>query len=392
MPQNPFEADFPSLWSIHVLVTAAREGETWDSVVSRLGMRSKHQVLRTVERFERRIGVRGLLASTGDDRDGPQVPERYRAFVDELAGMLDGWAIAREKVSVNQRAYIVRVNGYWSHIENFAAEAFGAFRPHGAAVDTPVRIELTTRFGHGREEGGAGLVDSLRRGQVDLVIAPDDRTRAASRGASEVSGAEAVSSVPLYRWALVAAVRPGHPLASNVAGGTVDREDLFRHELLVSPPGHRTRDLLDLMRDVENRFVVAGTSPESGALIALAHHSDRVAVVASDSALIEGPWIRSRSGRAGRDRLPPHWPALVSGGKVLGGGYRAYYREVRPRSTGPDDLGRPAMLSLILAQLAEALRMSSGYLDRRVARWAGQIEDCTDDYARTGRTDSRAGA
>src|SRR4051812_44408512 len=120
MPQNSLETAFPSLWSIHVLVTAAREGETWDTIVSRLGMRSKHQVLRTVERFERRIGLRGLLTEEGD-HDGPHVPQRYRAFVDELAGMLDVWAIAQEKVSVNPRTYFVRVNGYWSHIENFAA-------------------------------------------------------------------------------------------------------------------------------------------------------------------------------------------------------------------------------------------------------------------------------
>ncbi|HET6949612.1 MAG TPA: LysR family transcriptional regulator substrate-binding protein [Acidimicrobiales bacterium] len=375
MPQNQQDVDYPGLWSLHVLASAAREGESWDDITARLGMRSKHQVLRTVRRLEQRIGVRGLLIDAGDR---PVIPPHHHRFVEEISAMLATWAIARDRAAASARTYLVRVDGYWSHVENFAARVFGTFLPQGPVAGDRVRIELAPAFGRGRDEGGAGLVDDLRRGKVDLVIAPDDRTAAADNG-HDAAGA-VIRSVPLYRWALLAAVRPGHPLAGREAGSTVDADDLVGHELLVSPRGHRTRDLLDLTRDVERRFVIAATSPEPGALIALAHHSDRVAVVASDSALLVGPWTQETADPGALAALPRHWPALTVDGKVLGGGYRAYYRISRPAAAGREEPGRGTHLATMLDQLGAALRAASGALDERVAPWTHRIEDCTLDY------------
>lgn len=117
-----------------------------------------------------------------------------------------------------------------------------------------------------------------------------------------------ITSERLYRWTIIAALHPRHPLQGVVEDGVLDVEELAQYPLAVSPRGHRTRDLVGLFQSSLRRFDVRFVSESPGALISLGHDSDVVPIIASDSTMPIGPWWPPA--RNLREGLPTWWPAL----------------------------------------------------------------------------------
>ncbi|MFE9848597.1 LysR family transcriptional regulator [Streptomyces sp. NPDC005576] len=83
------------------------------------------------------------------------------------------------------------------------------------------------------EDDSARLVERVREGAVDLAL-----IGAAGRAPEDLDGHEVISE------ALVAAVPPGHPLATRAADGVTVAE-LSAHPLICLPPGTGIRAVLD---------------------------------------------------------------------------------------------------------------------------------------------------
>ncbi|HZD70787.1 MAG TPA: hypothetical protein VFA45_18405, partial [Actinomycetes bacterium] len=150
----------------------------------------------------------------------------------------------------------------------------------------------------------------------------------------------------LYQWALVAAIHDRHPLLQEIdARGRLKVGELARYNILTSPPGHRTRTLLELHQSITTRFTIQAAGPEPSALVALGEWSDRVPVIASDSVV---GWRR-------------HWPVIVNThGKTLGGEYYAYWRKSE---------SYPERLTELLHDLAARAASGAHRLRSRLDRW-----------------------
>lgn len=345
MARNERESAYPTLWQLEAL-KAAHDAQTWEEVTTQLEV-EKHQVLRTVARLETKLGIgRGLLL---DRENAPYVQEPLLRLVDDARAILTTWQVMQEHARESERTYFVRINGYWSHIEHFAGAVMTTFEPSSRAA---VRFELAPRFGSKRDQGGAGMVSELLppNPAVDAVIAPDD----------DPNDPDGLTSMFLYRWALIAAVDRDHPLQSEVEDGVLDVRHLTKYPLAASPTRHRTRDLLDLYQSSIRRFEVQRVSPEPNALLAMGHGSRLVPVIASDSTLALGPWLGRRALKPTSPvGLPTWWPAIGTSEGVLGGTYRLYWR------TEDSPKGLPELIE----QFASQLQASAVHLDERAAAW-----------------------
>lgn len=322
----------PTLWQLKVLVAAAR-ADTWAELAGDLGL-DKYQVERNVSRLAEKLGIeRGLLV----ELDGrPHVPAEWASLVERAEEVLFGYEKIEERARQTDRILIIRVDGYWSHIEHFFGALIGEFeRSHDG-----VRIELVPWFGSRRDQAGTGLTADLRDRKTDLVIAPTDPALPSDGTAldqlaeedSDEDGASAlpVRGLPMYRWALAAAVRPRHPLRDYVKDGLIDLDDLATVALdfpvIAAPPHHASRKLLESHQTPSRRIPIASTSPEPAALVSLGAKSSRIPLIPTDSQVAwrsDWPILVARSDRR-RER------------RILGGSYTVYWRETdQPRTLVP---------------------------------------------------------
>lgn len=330
MARSDNETRFATFWQLKVLEVVAR-ADTWDEAEAELGL-NKYQIDRLVRRLAVKLNIeRGLLV----ELDGkPHVPDQYATLVDEVAQVLFGYDAIEEKASLSRRFFIIRIDGYWSHIERFWGSLIGEFEQDHEGV----RIELVPWFGKKRDNAGIGMALDLRERKTDLVLGPYDPALDPGldlRPTSDASIAvrwdptnpqdaapRPMRYLPAYRWALAAAIAPDHELRKHVTDHTLDiavLADASRNcPLVVAPPGHISRKMIERYQTPSRRFHIASTSPEPAALVALGSKSNRVPIIPTDS-LVE--W-------------DPTWPILVTknqgrGAKphTLGGSYAVYWRE-----------------------------------------------------------------
>lgn len=332
MPRNERESAFATFWQLQVLDVVARSN-SWGSAQSELGL-DKHQILRLIERLAKKLGIeRGLLVELAGR---PHVPIQYEGLVDEARDVLFRYQAIEEKASLDRRIFLIRIDGYWSHIEQFWGETLGQFE----SAHEDIKVELAPWFGRRRDGAGTGLLVELEERKVDVVIAPWDPALAPIDGVTEsdardrlavlwnpldeeeARNARPLRYLPAYRWALAAALRDGHPLTEDIEDGQLDISVLasreLSHRIVAAPPGHASRVLLEQQQTPSRRFAVSTTSPEPAALVALGSASDRVPIIPTDS---EVEWNSK-------------WPVLTTRGytgreepRVLGGAFAVYWRE-----------------------------------------------------------------
>ena len=333
---------------------------------------NKSQIQRLVQRLADKLEVPRLLT----DLDGqPHVPAEFESLIDEVRDVLFKYTMIQEKANLARRTFLIRIDGYWSHVEQFWGEALGRFE----RANPEIRIELAPWFGRNRDGAGAGLLADLKDKKIDLVIAPWDPALAPTDSGPdkdnddglavlwdpndphEVEEARGLRYLPAYRWALAAAIRRGHPLSERIGEGELgDRQlDVAAlaegrpvHPLVVAPSGHSSRLLLDAHQTPSRRFAISSTSPEPAALVALGATSDRVPVIPTDS---EVTW-------------QGHWPVLVTRGpggrstpRILGGTFAVYWRET----------SQPTGLIASLRMFAEQVALASNLLDPIDKPWGG---------------------
>jgi LysR substrate binding domain-containing protein len=375
MARHERESAFPTLWQLGALLIAA-ERDSWEQVTEELGVSSKHQVLRMIERLEDKLGIeRGLLV---DLDNKPHVDANFEPLIADVRTLMDAWRALQVQANRIESSYFVRLDGYWSHVENFAAGIVANFKSRVEHERNAVRIELISGFGSKRDLGGAGMVEGLvqRNPRVDAVIAPEDeRPELKDIHGSFLVDGQSVSSKRLYRWAIVAAIDVDHPLKRVVdERRTISIAELKPYPLAVSPKGHRSRDLIDLFQSASRRFDIRFVSEEPAALIAFGDGTNVIPIIASDSTLPLVPWTRGKR-KTRAEEFPDWWPAVEvpssdpSGREVLGGAYGLYWRsEDSPRG-----------LPKILEDLGEQFQEAAVHLEARAALWVPYLRSAFRD-------------
>ncbi len=136
--------------------------KSWTAAQDELGM-NKSQIQRLVQRLADKLEVPRLLT----ELDGrPHVPAEFESLIDEVRDVLFKYTMIEEKANFARRIFLIRIDGYWSHIEQFWGEALGRFEQ----ANPEIRIELAPWFGRNRDGAGAGLLADLKDKKVDLVI------------------------------------------------------------------------------------------------------------------------------------------------------------------------------------------------------------------------------
>jgi DNA-binding transcriptional LysR family regulator len=328
MARNEKESAWATFWQLQAFLTAC-QSESWSEAEARLGV-DKYRIVKAVDRLSDKLGVEKLVV---DLKGRPHVSNHAGRLAKQAEEILDAYRILQRKAgSRSGRDFWIRCDAYWAHMKHFLSKAIGDFEE----ANSDVQIELRPGFGAQRNIGGVGLVADLLARSVDFVVAPYHGNP--DRG---------IESRFLYRWALVAAVHDRHPLLHRVdTQGRLKVSELAGYHILTSPPGHRTRALLELHQSVTTRFSIEAAGPEPSALVALGEWSERVPVIASDSVVEWGP----------------HWPILISADeRALGGEYYAYWRKGR---------AHPQRLTDLLRDLAARAASEAHLLRSRVERWS----------------------
>jgi DNA-binding transcriptional LysR family regulator len=149
-----------------------------------------------------------------------------------------------------------------------------------------------------RDDAGEDLLDRLRKGQIDITIAPSS------------ADLKTLKSTYLYSWNLAVISRPGVIPGDDE---DVDIAKLGEYPLLVSPRGHATRELLE---SAESTLNVKFESTSVDALVGLAATGFGVAVVAGDSLPVQ----------SARSAVRERWKLVSHEESVLGGHFIAAHR------------------------------------------------------------------
>ncbi len=354
MPRGKREANFPTLWQLEAFRAAARAAN-WDDAIEALGLTSKHEVIRTIDRLQEHLGLRrGLLL---DRENRPYVPDDLSRLVAEVESALEHWQAARDSVSGFENSFYIRLDGYWSHVENFAAHSIVDFQLPGESGNSKVTIELVPGFGMKRDSGGIGMMKDLQgpNPRVDAIIAPADHS-------NEIEG---LNSLALYRWVLLAAIRQGHPIEAKMVNRTFELDALEPYPLAASPRGHRSRDLISEQQSPSLIFDIRFVSDEPAALLALGQSGNVIPIIASDTKMPVGPWLGVKSMRLDRTTsLPKSWAAIrKEPDKVFGGAYHFFWRDDRAVN------GEESEEASVIRRFGEQLQRDAIHLDALIEPW-----------------------
>jgi len=354
---------------------AAREPQPGEHVagLTQVGVeldRTRQQVVQALGRLEKTIQVAQHGADSAAEVDlvieTPAGLWVNKQAIDGANAVLRELDRFRRTAADQNRRYWLRVDGYWAHLGAFLAEAIGVLEqgPGGERV----HVQLADDFGLGRSVKGSGLASRVAEGSIDLAVAP--------AGAPPASG---VKSHPCHRVLLLAAMAPGHPLidAADPVKRTVHVSELLsgRYPLLLSPPGHYSRDALQIHQAaVDQLEIQTGTEPFG--LVALASSGERVAVVSSDSVLPapqpDGDSQHTAQATAGSGwDIPDHWLAIEGlDGHLLGRDYSIYHRVHVPKVAGSNQSSVPPEVETLLSDLTRTARgLAEERLTARVRPW-----------------------
>lgn len=299
------------MWQLEVLQEAFQQSErrsdpgpSLSDVASALGA-TRQQVVGALERLEEALAPNDPLRTrlVEERSDGLYITnrplaERARVILTELE------EFKREAQTGSGRWWIT-CDGYWAHLALFLADAILELEENHKNI----HVELAAQFGESRAQGGSGLAGRVRKGEVDIAVAPSPIEPVSIPG---------IERLPTHRVLLLAAVGPDHPLQDKSENRRLEVRHLAdpRVSLLTSPKGHFSRDLIDLYQTPQSRFRTEIVGVEPLALAALGVAGSRTPIVASDSALAlyESP-------------LPANWLYLVNpAGELLGREYSVYHR------------------------------------------------------------------
>jgi DNA-binding transcriptional LysR family regulator len=364
VPRGGREVPLPTLWQLEAFRTAA-QADSWDDAIEALDVTTKHEIIRAVERLQIHLGLRRAILIDRGNR--PHVPDHLTGLVDEVDKTLTHWKAARDVASGIEHTFYIRLDGYWSHVENFAAASIVDFHlAEESEPSTKVKVQLVPGFGTKRDFGGMGMTKELQGSnpRVDAVIAPDDN----------LGRIEGLKSLPLYRWVLLAAIRLGHPIERTTRDRTIDLEVLEKYPLAASPRGHRSRDLLNDRQSAARLFDIPYVSDEPAALLALGQGGDIVPIIASDTKMPVGPWLGTKQVRVDHTApLPRSWLAIrKTESEVLFGAYRFYWRE------DTDDEGNETEEASVIRRFGEQLQRDAKPIDELVHTWKGYLPDMVD--------------
>jgi DNA-binding transcriptional LysR family regulator len=288
-----------TMWQLQVFV-AAVELEDWALVEQRLGV-DRYRCRRALDRLGDRLGLDGLLPR---EQDRISVSPHERELAEMAKRVLSAYEELRAASTAINRNILLRFAAYPAQLKRFAAQAMGEIEremPH-------VRIECQDLEGR-RRRGGAPSAKLIREGILDIAIAPST---------TEDSVPDDVIVRDLYQWNLVCVASPDNSIMHNnnrSRPGRINVAELEGRQILVSPKGHRSRDLLDLFANLNKPWYVVGESEDPELLASLALHSNRIAVIPDDS--FATPLVE--------------WPIVVSSAHgPLGGNYRVLWRDADP--------------------------------------------------------------
>jgi DNA-binding transcriptional LysR family regulator len=212
------QASDATLRQAMALVLVASTG-SYHEACSELGLKDATAVYHRIERLGKSLGLGPLVTQAVRGRvrltpDGEQVLVHAQALVDAYH-------------SLRGSGHCLRVCCY-PILAARSAETVLAFAtdPKRQPIDV-VYHDVSDSLRH---DGGAGIVTRTAAGEIDVGIAPSDR-----RGKGLVAK-------PLYEWRLRVIVHEDDPLHRVNA---VSINDLHGRRLLVSPKGHRSRELYE---------------------------------------------------------------------------------------------------------------------------------------------------
>jgi DNA-binding transcriptional LysR family regulator len=179
-------------------------------------------------------------------------------------------------------------------------------------VATNIALQLEDDHTVDRIHGGEGLLQRLEAGETDAVIAPQGTKR------------QGVASEPLYEWELVVVGRQ-----SRWTNETVHISELQREPLLLSPPEHGSREIVEaLFRNHGFEPSVRHDSNSTEALLAHVDAGAGTAILPNDAVWAgEGRrvcrldpsagGIHSLHWREGEETSDPRLAALLAGVRSL---------------------------------------------------------------------------
>jgi DNA-binding transcriptional LysR family regulator len=278
-----------TLFQLKALVSAITHGNYADAA-DHLGVRDKHQLIKAVERLSENLDIAAIANRIGDDLVVPSELHDLELSASQVLGAIDEFQ--RTIATLKFRTIVVRCLTYPSMVTLFLADAIANFERGVPEQLVSREVRFVNLESTNRRQAGAAMLRPLMSREVDVAIAP---TRALPRDATTIG------TRVLYRWEIVAAIHKAHPLLTRLktvdGRECVDIADVARFPLLLSPTGHRSRDLLAEHEPVSG-FNIELESLNSRARAALGRSGIRVPLIASD-ALTDG-------------EFESHWPALVA--------------------------------------------------------------------------------
>ena len=248
-----------TLAQARALVSVARTG-SYERARIELGVRSATSVFHLVDRMAAAIGADPLVGPSVSGRvsltaAGNEVLPRAKALVVAFAAF-------------DRARHELRLASYPAMAAR-AISAVTAFNDrHDSAGVRAVFYEISDEH---RRDRGASLIHRAATGEIDLVAAPAD------------NHPQTLASRDLYRWVLRVVLRDDDP---RRAEPSVTLNDLAGLELLVSPPGHSSRQLYDrAAAQARNAPTIAMELVDQAVLATIAREGRGYAALIPDDAL-----------------------------------------------------------------------------------------------------------
>lgn len=268
-------SDEVTLLQARALDLVARTG-SYQAAAVELGHHDATAVYKLIGRLQDSLGIGPLVSGARRGRVTLR-PEGERVLVHARA-LLDAHHALR---GLGQT---IRVSCYPAHAAR-AAPAVLAF-----AVDVtrhPFEVVFHDVSDRLRADGGALLVERTASGEIDVAVAPSDRT------------GKGIAKTPLYSWHLRCVVHEDDPWYDRSG---VSVSEFGDRRLLLAPSGHRSRELFERAAGgAQLRASIAMEVRDQHVLAAIARAGRAYTAVLPDDAfgppsLADGPLLLDRDG------------------------------------------------------------------------------------------------
>lgn len=312
MPRVGTDAARTTLFQLEALAATLTHG-SFSAAALEMRVRDKHRLIKAVERLADNLQIEGLSTRVGDEPIVPSSLQSLGLSAGHVLGAIEEFERAAEMM--RSRTVVIRCLAYPSMVTIFLADAIAKLEGGRTDKDVFSEVRFVDLESEYRGEAGAKMFRPFITRLVDVAFAP---TRTLPKETGDHASALA------YRWEIVAAIHADHPLRDKVfsfkSRDAVHVNDVAGFPLLVSPAGHRSRDLLDANEPARGYDVQLETR-NSQARAALGRAGTRVPLIASD-ALIDSEFDAS-------------WPVVVAGVRrrdfhTLGDSHSVYWRTDLP--------------------------------------------------------------